>query len=78
MAYSVTQCVAYAVWQGTVIKTTDVNRLQRYRKRVRPLNKQRPMESRCLWHSVTEALRAGDTETAATHKRVVRIIPYAY
>jgi hypothetical protein len=57
--------------QGAVTKAIDVNKLQRRRKRVRPLGLQRECESRRLWQQVTEALRAGDTDVATSQKKMV-------
>ena len=41
------------------------------RKRVRPMSIQGECESRKLWHKVTEALKAGEIDTATRHKRFV-------
>lgn len=52
----------------------DVNNLEIMKKRVRPLKNQGEYESRRLWQHVTNALRAGDINTATEHKRFVSYI----
>lgn len=52
-------------------KFMDLTKLSVTRKRVRPLEKQGPFESRKLWQHVTESLREGDIDKATEHKRVL-------
>lgn len=52
-------------------KFMDLTKLSVTRKRVRPLEKQGPFESRKLWQHVTESLRDGDIDKATEHKRVL-------
>ncbi|GAA56951.1 Oxysterol-binding protein- protein 10 [Clonorchis sinensis] len=47
----------------------DVNTLKIMRKHVRPIDKQRPEESRRLWQHVTNALRSGNLQLATEKKR---------
>ena len=41
------------------------------RKRVRPITKQQPNESRRMWNDVTVALARGDLERATGHKKAL-------
>nr|XP_033802082.1 oxysterol-binding protein-related protein 11 isoform X1 [Geotrypetes seraphini] len=50
-------------------KCIDLTKLSVWRKRVRPVEKQGPFESRRLWKHVTEALKEADIEKATEHKR---------
>ncbi|KGL74831.1 Oxysterol-binding protein-related protein 11, partial [Tinamus guttatus] len=52
-------------------KCVDLTKLAVTRKRVRPLEKQGPFESRRLWQHVTESLRDGDIDKATEHKRAL-------
>ncbi|XP_004640756.1 oxysterol-binding protein-related protein 11 isoform X1 [Octodon degus] len=52
-------------------KCVDLSKLAVTRKRVRPLEKQDPFESRRLWKSVTEALSRAEMDLATEHKRVL-------
>ncbi|OON20489.1 hypothetical protein X801_03625 [Opisthorchis viverrini] len=47
----------------------DVNTLKIMRKHVRPIDKQRPEESRRLWQHVTNALKSGNLQLATEKKR---------
>ncbi|KAL2081563.1 hypothetical protein ACEWY4_023416 [Coilia grayii] len=70
-------CRVQGEWNGTMelsyssgeTRLIDVTKLPVTRKRVRPLDKQGPYESRRLWQHVTEALRHRDMEKATEHKR---------
>uniref|UniRef100_A0A3Q2QFS5 Oxysterol-binding protein n=1 Tax=Fundulus heteroclitus TaxID=8078 RepID=A0A3Q2QFS5_FUNHE len=71
-------CRVQGEWNGVLefsytsgeTKVVDVTKLAVSRKRVRPIEKQAPTESR-LWQHVTEALRQKDIEKATEHKRVL-------
>ncbi|NXV87351.1 OSB11 protein, partial [Calonectris borealis] len=52
-------------------KYVDLTKLSVTKKRVRPLEKQGPFESRKLWQHVTESLRDGDIDKATEHKRAL-------
>ncbi|XP_013368927.1 PREDICTED: oxysterol-binding protein-related protein 11 [Chinchilla lanigera] len=52
-------------------KCVDLSKLAVTRKRVRPLEKQDPFESRRLWKNVTEALSQAEMERATEHKRAL-------
>ncbi|NXJ04094.1 OSB11 protein, partial [Odontophorus gujanensis] len=52
-------------------KYVDLTKLSVTRKRVRPIEKQGPFESRRLWQHVTESLRDGDIDKATEHKRAL-------
>ncbi|XP_044154841.1 oxysterol-binding protein-related protein 11 [Bufo gargarizans] len=52
-------------------RCVDLTKLPVTRKRVRPVEKQGPFESRRLWSHVTEALMAKNLEKATEHKRVL-------
>nr|XP_044992829.1 LOW QUALITY PROTEIN: oxysterol-binding protein-related protein 10 [Jaculus jaculus] len=70
-------CKAHGEWNGTLeftysngeTKVIDTTTLPVYPKKIRPLEKQGPMESRNLWQEVTRYLRLGDIEAATEHKR---------
>ncbi|MED6259926.1 Oxysterol-binding protein- protein 11 [Ataeniobius toweri] len=72
-------CRVQGEWNGVLefsytsgeTKVVDVTKLPVTRKRVRPIEKQAPTESRRLWQHVTEALRQKDIEKATEHKRVL-------
>lgn len=49
----------------------DTQKLKIWRKCVRPVEKQGEFESRRLWQHVTNALNAGDVNTATEHKHLV-------
>ncbi|XP_043360902.1 oxysterol-binding protein-related protein 11 isoform X2 [Dermochelys coriacea] len=52
-------------------KYVDLTKLSVTRKRVRPVEKQGPFESRRLWQHVTESLKDGDIDKATEHKRAL-------
>lgn len=52
-------------------KYVDLTKLSVTRKRVRPLEKQGPFESRRLWQHVTQSLKDGDIDKATEHKRAL-------
>ncbi|XP_013887065.1 oxysterol-binding protein-related protein 11 isoform X2 [Austrofundulus limnaeus] len=58
-------------YTGGETKVVDVTKLPVTRKRVRPVEKQAPTESRRLWQHVTEALRQKNIDKATEHKRVL-------
>ncbi|XP_073930154.1 oxysterol-binding protein-related protein 10 isoform X2 [Castor canadensis] len=70
-------CKAHGEWNGTLeftysngeTKVIDTTALPVYPKKIRPLEKQGPMESRNLWQEVTRNLRLGDIEAATEQKR---------
>ncbi|XP_043741710.1 oxysterol-binding protein-related protein 10 isoform X2 [Cervus elaphus] len=70
-------CKAHGEWNGTLeftynngeTKVIDTTTLPVYPKKIRPLEKQGPMESRNLWREVTQCLRLGDMEAATEQKR---------
>uniref|UniRef100_A0A4W2BSK1 Oxysterol-binding protein n=1 Tax=Bos indicus x Bos taurus TaxID=30522 RepID=A0A4W2BSK1_BOBOX len=70
-------CKAHGEWNGTLeftynngeTKVIDTTTLPVYPKKIRPLEKQGPMESRNLWREVTRCLRLGDMEAATEQKR---------
>ncbi|XP_046530650.1 oxysterol-binding protein-related protein 10 isoform X3 [Equus quagga] len=70
-------CKAHGEWNGTLeftynngeTKVIDTTTLPVYPKRIRPLEKQGPMESRNLWREVTRYLRLGDIDAATEQKR---------
>ena len=51
--------------------TVDTSKLPIHKKRVRPVSMQDTMESRRLWHHVTESLCQDDIDKATEHKRIV-------
>ncbi|XP_066861945.1 oxysterol-binding protein-related protein 10 isoform X3 [Kogia breviceps] len=70
-------CKAHGEWNGTLeftynngeTKVIDTTMLPVYPKKIRPLEKQGPMESRNLWRDVTRCLRLGDIDAATEQKR---------
>ncbi|XP_075820362.1 oxysterol-binding protein-related protein 10 isoform X2 [Microtus pennsylvanicus] len=70
-------CKAHGEWNGTLeftysngeTKVIDTTALPVYPKKLRPLEKQGPMESRNLWQEVTHYLRLGDMDAATEQKR---------
>ncbi|XP_037381557.1 oxysterol-binding protein-related protein 10 isoform X5 [Talpa occidentalis] len=70
-------CKAHGEWNGTLeftysngeTKVIDTTTLPVYPKKIRPLEKQGPMESRNLWREVTRYLRVGDIDAATEQKR---------
>ncbi|XP_007449699.1 PREDICTED: oxysterol-binding protein-related protein 10 isoform X2 [Lipotes vexillifer] len=70
-------CKAHGEWNGTLeftynngeTKVIDTTVLPVYPKKIRPLEKQGPMESRNLWREVTRCLRLGDIDAATEQKR---------
>ncbi|KAM5292145.1 oxysterol-binding protein-related protein 11 [Ctenodactylus gundi] len=52
-------------------KFVDLTKLAVTRKRVRPLEKQGPLESRRLWKHVTDSLRDCEVDKATEHKRTL-------
>ena len=68
----------YVTWIVTMLqgesKTIDTSQLTTICKRVRPLAVQQAMESRLLWHQVTQSLMDGDLNQATEHKRAVSLV----
>ncbi|XP_045712871.1 oxysterol-binding protein-related protein 10 isoform X2 [Phyllostomus hastatus] len=70
-------CKAHGEWNGTLeftysngeTKVIDTTALPVCPKKIRPLEKQGPMESRNLWREVTRYLRLGDIDAATEQKR---------
>lgn len=70
-------CKAHGEWNGTLeftynsgeTRVIDTTTLPVYPKKIRPLEKQGPMESRNLWQEVTRYLRLGDIDAATEQKR---------
>ncbi|XP_069504906.1 oxysterol-binding protein-related protein 10 isoform X2 [Ambystoma mexicanum] len=70
-------CKAQGEWNGTLeftysngeTKVVDTTKLPVIKKRLRPLDKQGPFESRNLWQHVTNSLKAGDLQLATQHKQ---------
>ncbi|XP_036099787.1 oxysterol-binding protein-related protein 11 isoform X1 [Molossus molossus] len=52
-------------------KNVDLTKLAVTKKRVRPLEKQDPFESRRLWKNVTDSLRESEIDKATEHKRTL-------
>ncbi|KAB0390309.1 hypothetical protein E2I00_016331 [Balaenoptera physalus] len=52
-------------------KYVDLTKLAVTKKRVRPLEKQDPFESRRLWRNVTDSLRESEIDKATEHKRTL-------
>ncbi|XP_026643315.1 oxysterol-binding protein-related protein 11 [Microtus ochrogaster] len=52
-------------------KCVDLTKLAVTKKRVRPLEKQDPFESRRLWKDVTDSLRESEIDKATEHKRAL-------
>ncbi|XP_056618208.1 oxysterol-binding protein-related protein 10 isoform X2 [Triplophysa dalaica] len=69
-------CKAQGEWNGTLeftynsgeTKVIDTSKLPVIRKKIRPLQRQGPYESRRLWQHVSSALKTGDIDTATEHK----------
>ncbi|KAJ8288269.1 hypothetical protein COCON_G00009280 [Conger conger] len=72
-------CKAQGEWNGTLeftyssgeTKVIDTSKLPIIKKKIRPVERQGLMESRRLWHPVTEALKEGDVDTATKHKHLL-------
>ncbi|TRY97549.1 hypothetical protein DNTS_000351 [Danionella cerebrum] len=72
-------CKAQGEWNGILeftystgeSKVIDTSRLPIIRKKIRPLHKQGPYESRRLWQQVTAALKGGDIDAATEHKQIL-------
>ncbi|XP_069068100.1 oxysterol-binding protein-related protein 10 isoform X2 [Pleurodeles waltl] len=70
-------CKAQGEWNGTLeftysngeTKVIDTTKLPVTKKKIRPLEKQGPFESRNLWQHVTNSLKAGDHDLATEHKQ---------
>ncbi|XP_058146887.1 oxysterol-binding protein-related protein 10 isoform X2 [Dasypus novemcinctus] len=70
-------CKAHGEWNGSLeftysngeTKVIDTTTLPVYPKKIRPLEKQGPMESRNLWQEVTRYLHLGDIDSATEQKR---------
>ncbi|EHB09223.1 Oxysterol-binding protein-related protein 10 [Heterocephalus glaber] len=70
-------CKAHGEWNGILeftysngeTKVIDTTTLPVYPKKIRPLEKQGPMESRNLWQEVTRYLCLGDIDAATEQKR---------
>ncbi|XP_012691945.2 oxysterol-binding protein-related protein 11 [Clupea harengus] len=70
-------CRVQGEWNGALeftyssgeTRVIDVTKLPVTRKRVRPIQRQGPYESRRLWQHVSESLKQRDIETATEHKR---------
>ncbi|XP_078520062.1 oxysterol-binding protein-related protein 10 [Lissotriton helveticus] len=70
-------CKAQGEWNGTLeftysngeTKVIDTTKLPVIRKKIRPLEKQGPFESRNLWQHVTNSLKSGDHDLATEHKQ---------
>ncbi|XP_063778358.1 oxysterol-binding protein-related protein 10 isoform X5 [Pseudophryne corroboree] len=69
-------CKAQGEWNGTLeftyssgeTKVIDTTKLSVIRKKIRPVEKQGPSESRRIWENVTNALKSDDIEAATEHK----------
>nr|XP_047931982.1 oxysterol-binding protein-related protein 10 isoform X5 [Anser cygnoides] len=69
-------CKAQGEWNGTLeftysngeTKVIDTNKLPVIRKKIRPIAKQGPLESRHLWQYVTNSLKEGNIDAATEHK----------
>ncbi|XP_035245301.1 oxysterol-binding protein-related protein 10 [Anguilla anguilla] len=72
-------CKAQGEWNGTLeftyssgeTKVIDTSKLPIIKKKIRPVERQGLMESRRLWHPVTEALKEGNVDTATKHKHLL-------
>nr|XP_034985969.1 oxysterol-binding protein-related protein 10 isoform X2 [Zootoca vivipara] len=72
-------CKAQGEWNGTLeftysngeTKIIDTTKLPIIRKRIRPIAKQGPFESRHLWQHVTNALREGNISVATDQKQLL-------
>ncbi|XP_072009675.1 oxysterol-binding protein-related protein 10 isoform X4 [Engystomops pustulosus] len=78
-ATNVIVCKAQGEWNGTLeftynsgeTKIVDTTKLSVFSKRIRPLEKQGPTESRRIWENVTNALKADNIEAASEHKHLL-------
>ncbi|GAU98444.1 hypothetical protein RvY_09591 [Ramazzottius varieornatus] len=61
----------FTMTQDGTLKHIDVNTLQVIKKRVRPIDKQDPFESRRLWKNVTAALKVQDITKATAEKNAL-------
>nr|XP_025046075.1 oxysterol-binding protein-related protein 10 [Pelodiscus sinensis] len=69
-------CKAQGEWNGTLeftysngeTKVIDTTKLPVMRKKIRPIAKQGPFESRHLWQHVTNSLKEGNIDAATEHK----------
>ncbi|XP_035174188.1 oxysterol-binding protein-related protein 10 [Oxyura jamaicensis] len=69
-------CKAQGEWNGTLeftysngeTKVIDTSKLPVTRKKIRPIAKQGPLESRHLWQYVTNSLKEGNIDAATEHK----------
>ncbi|XP_069814733.1 oxysterol-binding protein-related protein 10 isoform X2 [Dendropsophus ebraccatus] len=69
-------CKAQGEWNGALeftynsgeTKVIDTTKLSVIRKKIRPLEKQGPTESRRIWENVTNALKSDNNEAASEHK----------
>uniref|UniRef100_A0A452J248 Oxysterol-binding protein n=1 Tax=Gopherus agassizii TaxID=38772 RepID=A0A452J248_9SAUR len=69
-------CKAQGEWNGILeftysngeTKVIDTNKLPVIRKKIRPIAKQGPFESRHLWQHVTNSLKEGNIDAATEHK----------
>nr|XP_008167593.1 oxysterol-binding protein-related protein 10-like isoform X2 [Chrysemys picta bellii] len=69
-------CKAQGEWNGTLeftysngeTKVIDTTKLPVIRKKIRPIAKQGPFESRHLWQHVTNSLKDGNIDAATEHK----------
>ncbi|XP_068791600.1 oxysterol-binding protein-related protein 10 isoform X2 [Struthio camelus] len=69
-------CKAQGEWNGTLeftysngeTKVIDTTKLPVIRKKIRPVAKQGPLESRHLWQHVTNSLKEGNIDAATEHK----------
>ncbi|KAJ6666453.1 hypothetical protein lerEdw1_020176, partial [Lerista edwardsae] len=72
-------CKAQGEWNGTLeftysngeTKIIDTTKLPIIRKKIRPVAKQGPFESRHLWQHVTHALKEGNIGAATDHKQLL-------
>ncbi|XP_069586126.1 oxysterol-binding protein-related protein 10 [Ranitomeya imitator] len=73
---SVIVCKAQGEWNGALeftynsgeTKVIDTTKLSVIRKKIRPVAKQGPTESRRIWENVTNALKADNVDAASEHK----------
>uniref|UniRef100_A0A8D0G7Z7 Oxysterol-binding protein n=1 Tax=Sphenodon punctatus TaxID=8508 RepID=A0A8D0G7Z7_SPHPU len=69
-------CKAQGEWNGTLeftysngdTKVIDTTKMPVTRKKIRPIAKQGPFESRHLWQHVTSSLKEGNIDAATEHK----------
>ncbi|XP_067417945.1 oxysterol-binding protein-related protein 10 isoform X3 [Emydura macquarii macquarii] len=72
-------CKAQGEWNGTLeftysngeTKVIDTTKLPVIRKKIRPIAKQGPFESRHLWQHVTNSLKEGNIDAATEHKHLL-------